>query len=37
VRSSVHRLAYFVDLASAADVDAQIRSWLAESYRDSRE
>ena len=35
LRSSTHRIAYFVLLRSPEDVDDQLAGWLAESYLDS--
>jgi Domain of unknown function (DUF5655) len=35
VKCSAHRMAYFVALKSAADVDAELREWLLEAYEDS--
>lgn len=32
LRLSAHRTAHFVDLARAADVDRDVRGWLAEAY-----
>lgn len=37
IRSSTHRHVHFVHLKSAADVDRQLVSWLAEAYLDSPE
>ncbi len=35
VKTSAHRLACCVDLASPADVDDDVRAWLAEAYLSS--
>ena len=35
VKSSTHRTAHFVWLASPADVDDQVRAWLAEAWLSS--
>lgn len=36
VRTSGHRAAIFIDLRTAADVDDDVRGWLAEAYLESR-
>jgi len=35
IRYSTHRIAYFVLLERAADIDDELMDWLAESYLDS--